>query len=1249
MTVVWRRGAKGVSVAVRRVFRLLVASLLLMGALVGASGSVASAPAAGSLDPSFGEGGKVVTDFAGSDDTAYAVAIQGDGKIVAAGLANTAAGTIFGVTRYLPDGTLDAGFGTGGKVTTDFGRYAEARAIGIQGDGKIVVAGFVRRTACCGYDFGVARYAADGTPDAGFGTGGKLLTDFQGGNGYANDAALQGDGKIVVAGQQYLVRYESDGTLDTSFGTNGIVDVSGDSWAITGVALHGGKIIASGYTLPTGSTRFAIARFDADGSYDTTFGTDGVARAEFTGVSAVASGVATAPDGKIIAAGWAGSGFGVARFTASGNLDSSFGSDGTVITPPASNSATAWAEDVALQADGKIVVAGCSTATWESTVARYTTDGSLDSAFGSSGIATTDFGDSCARDVAIQADGKIVVAGEAWLGASTEFGVARFLGEDGASAALTLTDPGPQTSVEGESVSLLLDASGPSGGSLTFSALNLPPGLSLDAATGQISGSSPASAVGTYWVTATVSDGSSQASVTFRWDVRGAVKTGLWQWGNLSGATNKTPAFVGAFPAVSVAAGLFHSLALTADGRVLSWGSNTYGQLGRTTGQTMTPTEVSGLSGIVAVAAGEYHSLALDAAGLVFAWGSNDRDQLGRSDVSQSTTPVLVDGLTRIVAIAAGRKHNLALDADGRVFAWGDNGSGQLGDNSNVQRTVPVPLTSLSDIAIAAVAAGNYHSVALTADGRVFTWGANWYGQLGNGTTSERRTPGELSSLSQVVSVAGGGFHTLAVRADGGVLSWGHNQEGQLGRTTGPTTSPGLVGGLSGIVAVASGATSSHNLGLRSNGQVYAWGRNSQGQLGDGTTIQRLTPVLVRGLSGALALAAAGYHSVAVGAGAVVPATESVTMDVAGGGTVTTDFDGTGVTAENPITTAVTTPNAGRVGIVETSATSATSGYVLLGQRITITAPEATVLAPLVISFRLHSSVLPSGLQVASLLVTRNGAQVQPCSGAAGTASPDPCVAAAEQLADGEVLITIHTSRASDWELLLPQQAFKSPQSIAFDAPASATFETSFNVHPVASSNLPVSLSGSGACSVAAAGAPGAYVVIMTGATGNCVLTASQPGDDLFNAAPSVQRTVAAAPWHAVGFHQPIGHSSSLVVPAPGTAPAAGSGTVWNTAKGGSTVPLRFNLYTAPGGAERTSVGDISSFQAVKLANCVAAPEDPIDEFASTGQTSLRYDTASGHFIQNWATPKVTKDECYRVGVRFRDTSAIYAFVKVRK
>src|SRR6266702_1236709 len=282
----------------------------------------------GALDPSFDSGGIVVTDFNGSiDGAAFAVAVQPDGKVLAAGYVFSSAATNydFALARYLPDGSLDPSFGTNGKVATDFhGSTDVARAVALQPDGRIVVAGYALRLDGPAFDFALARYNADGSLDASFGVGGKVATDFAGAGGseQAHALALQPDGKIVAAGWTSsagastheltfldfaMARYNPDGSLDASFANGGRAELSffnnADVDFISGVALQpDGKIVVAGVTT-TATRDFALARYDADGRLDLTFGVNGKVVTDVDNAHNNAFAVALQPDGRIVIAG----------------------------------------------------------------------------------------------------------------------------------------------------------------------------------------------------------------------------------------------------------------------------------------------------------------------------------------------------------------------------------------------------------------------------------------------------------------------------------------------------------------------------------------------------------------------------------------------------------------------------------------------------------------------------------------------------------------------------------------------------------------------------------------------------------------------------------------------------------------------------------------------------------------------------------------------------------------------------------
>jgi uncharacterized delta-60 repeat protein len=391
--------------------------------------AIPGSAAPGDLDPTFDGDGKVITQIA-EDDGARGVAIQADGKIVAAGSATASGNLDFALARYNTDGSLDTSFDGDGKVTTDFAAGAdEALAVAVQADGKIVAGG---SAAISGVDFALTRYNTDGSLDPTFDGDGRVTTDYGFGSSQIRGLAVQADGKIVAAGYGsstafdfFLARYLTNGSLDPTFGGgDGKVTFLGfgpNNHEAHSVAIQtDGKIVAAGCTnCSTSSSNFALVRLNPDGSLDGTFDGDGKATTDFAGNNDLARAVALQTDGKIVAAGSASGGlvFALARYNADGSLDMGFDSDGKVTTNFASGD---QARDVAVQPDGKIVAAGlacgfCFPAAGDFGLARYNADGSLDTTFSGDGKVTTDFGfaNELAFATALQSDGKIVAAGVA--------------------------------------------------------------------------------------------------------------------------------------------------------------------------------------------------------------------------------------------------------------------------------------------------------------------------------------------------------------------------------------------------------------------------------------------------------------------------------------------------------------------------------------------------------------------------------------------------------------------------------------------------------------------------------------------------------------------------------------------------------------------------------------------------------------------------------------------------------------------
>ncbi len=309
-----------------------------------------------------------------------------------------------------------------------------------------------------------------------------------------------------------------------------------------------------------------------------------------------------------------------------------------------------------------------------------------------------------------------------------------------------------------------------------------------------------------------------------------------------------------------VATGGYHTAASKGDGTVWGWGYNGKGQLGNGTLIDATnPVQASGLTNVIAVAGGDDHTLALKADGTVWAWGYNFFGQLGRApfNFTDSSTPVQVYGLTDVIAIAGAGKRSLALKKDGTVWAWGAE-SNVTADNSATVYSAPIQVAGLADVV--AIAAGGDSttgsnvevSMALTWDGKVFTWGYNSSGQLGLGHTTTKFLPKEVTSLPKpAVSISTSGMHTLAVLEDGSQWAWGSNSGGMLGdgTTTSRSSPVQVVGSMTKVIDIT--AARFHTLALHGDLSVHAWGNNSGGQLGEGTQTARTTPQLVHGAGNA--------------------------------------------------------------------------------------------------------------------------------------------------------------------------------------------------------------------------------------------------------------------------------------------------------------------------------------------------------------------------------------------------------------
>lgn len=400
----------------------------------------------GDLDPTFGGTGKVTTLVGQYLSSGHALALQEDGKIVVVGRssvwkANYGSGhwrSVTAILRYNIDGTLDTAFGEAGVTTLQLSDVAdEATAVAIQGDGKIVVAAYTNND----YQgvFGVVRLNPDGTLDATFDDDGKAVAGFIGPyDDYAQAVALQSDGKIVVGGYVgslyandtnfALVRFNPDGSVDSSFGIDGSVatDVGAEDVANAMVIQADDKILLGGSVSPGG---FAVARYDADGTLDTSFGNAGIATTTIAGFLGAQAGqdLSIQDDGKIVVAGYVDDYVAAVRFDADGTLDSGFGDNGAVVV---SSPRVAKAYAVAIQSDGKIVLAGSAPGTrvgedsYDLLLVRLNADGTLDTTFEGGGATRVNFWNKqeTALDLALQSDGKLVATG--WTEKRGTYGIA---------------------------------------------------------------------------------------------------------------------------------------------------------------------------------------------------------------------------------------------------------------------------------------------------------------------------------------------------------------------------------------------------------------------------------------------------------------------------------------------------------------------------------------------------------------------------------------------------------------------------------------------------------------------------------------------------------------------------------------------------------------------------------------------------------------------------------------------------------
>lgn len=341
-----------------------------------------------------------------------------------------------------------------------------------------------------------------------------------------------------------------------------------------------------------------------------------------------------------------------------------------------------------------------------------------------------------------------------------------------------------------------------------------------------------------------------------------AIKTDgtLWTWGqgdfNALGdgtTTTKTnPIQVGqANDWAKVSAGKYSTLAIKSNGTLWAWGSNIYGQLG--TADTLSkdsPLQVGSDTKWTQVSTGYTHTLAIKSDGSLWAWGSNSFGKLGDGSTTSSSSPILIGSDNTWVQVAAGYAHSLAIKSNGTLWAWGLNSSGQLGNGNTTNLSSPIQVGTDSNWAL--VATGDTHTMARKTNGTLWTWGNNKFGQLGNGISgllNKEISPVQVGTDTTWTQISAGDSHSLALKANGTLWTWGLNSVGQLGNSSNTSSSsPVQVGVMTNWTQVKAGSDSHHSLGLRNDMSIASWGNNRYGQLGlgiSGEEQDRKTPTLI--------------------------------------------------------------------------------------------------------------------------------------------------------------------------------------------------------------------------------------------------------------------------------------------------------------------------------------------------------------------------------------------------------------------
>ncbi len=315
---------------------------------------------------------------------------------------------------------------------------------------------------------------------------------------------------------------------------------------------------------------------------------------------------------------------------------------------------------------------------------------------------------------------------------------------------------------------------------------------------------------------------------------------------------------------IEALAGGFHSLAIRSNGTLWAWGRNDYSQIGdSSTTDRNSPVQIGTDNSWRTASSGGFHNLAIKSDGTLWAWGRNNHGQLGDGILwAYRNTPFQVGTDNNWMAVSSGYEHSLAIKSDGTLWTWGANNSGQLGNGTTIEVHYPYNIVTSPyyDYPWCSVSAGNWHSLGWNYDDLNVGWGSNNHGQVGDGTTTERHSPVDVSDIYSEMRFYAGGYHSLAI--DDGILwAWGQNNYGQLGDgSTADRHSPVQI--FSNVVDASAGGE--HSLAVVWDGTLRAWGRNDYGQLGDGTWLTKTTLVQIGSDGKWVKVSGGGYHSLGV-------------------------------------------------------------------------------------------------------------------------------------------------------------------------------------------------------------------------------------------------------------------------------------------------------------------------------------------------------------------------------------------------